>query len=162
MTAANVLDTIHRLLGMAGRSGTDPVSAYTQVKMKHAPRLRKLPETERPTPWITLPRNRRPANWDKIDDPVSRSNEKQFGGTANWKSYKFDKTTKQVKCSECKNFHPKDKLFLSVYVDDIKIVASCLRRDRIEMRVFGKNWSALRFVDSQYTCKSSHKVEQNL
>ena len=53
---------------MAGEAN-DAVPSYTQVQMKGAPRLLKLSETERPTNWIRLPRNRRPGKWDKIDDP---------------------------------------------------------------------------------------------
>ena len=67
MTAATVLGLLSLLLGMSGE-GIHAVSAYTQLHMKEAPRLRRLPETECPTIWIRRPRNRRPANWDMIDD----------------------------------------------------------------------------------------------
>ena len=48
----------------------DAVLACTQDKMKNAPRLLKLRDTERSTIWIRLPSNRRPAIWDKVVDPV--------------------------------------------------------------------------------------------
>ena len=69
MNAAKVLDTKSRLLGMAGEAN-DADSRYTQVKMKGASRLLKLPETECFTIWIKLPRYRRPAEWEKVDDPA--------------------------------------------------------------------------------------------
>ena len=42
LTAAKVLDTEYRPPKMAGEA-TDAVSAFTQVKMKDAPRLLQLP-----------------------------------------------------------------------------------------------------------------------
>ena len=68
-TAVTVLDTISRLLGLA-REANDAVSACTQVIMEVAPRLLKLPGTECFTMCVILPRTRRPAQRDKIDDPV--------------------------------------------------------------------------------------------
>ena len=54
MTAATVLGLLSLLLGMAGE-GNHAVAAYTQLQMKEAPRLLKLPETECSTIWIRLP-----------------------------------------------------------------------------------------------------------
>ena len=50
MTAAKVMDIISRLLGCAGQAA-DAVSAYTQVKMKNAPKLLKIPKSECPDIW---------------------------------------------------------------------------------------------------------------
>ena len=69
MTAANVLDTTSRLPGLSGEVN-DAVSAYTQVKMSDASRSHKRQETECPTVWMRLLRNRRPKHWDNIDDPL--------------------------------------------------------------------------------------------
>ena len=69
MTDAQALDTISLLSGMSGEVN-DAVSACSQVKMSDADRLLSLPETECPTVWIRLPRNRRPKRWDNIDDPM--------------------------------------------------------------------------------------------
>ena len=69
MAAAKFLDAIARMPGMKGEA-SDAVSAYTQVFMAEAPRLLKLPGTECPDTWISLPRERRPASWDNIKDPV--------------------------------------------------------------------------------------------
>ena len=46
------------------------VSADTQVKMKDAPTLLKVPETECTAIWRRLPRYRRLAEWNKICNPV--------------------------------------------------------------------------------------------
>ena len=47
MTAAKVMDIISRLPGCAGQAA-DAISAYTQVKMKDAPKLLKIPASECP------------------------------------------------------------------------------------------------------------------
>ena len=41
-----------------------------QAKISDASRLLKLPETECPTVWVQLPRQRRPELWDDIDDSM--------------------------------------------------------------------------------------------
>ena len=60
--AAKVMDIISRLPGCAGQTA-DAVSAYTQVKMKNAPKLLKIPKSECPDIWIRLPRLKRPKSW---------------------------------------------------------------------------------------------------
>ena len=54
MTAAKVMDIISRLPGCAGKAA-DAVSAKTQVKMKDAPKLLKIPKSEFPNIRIRLP-----------------------------------------------------------------------------------------------------------
>ena len=54
---------------MAGEAN-DAVSVQAKVKMEDATKLQKLLETECPIIWTKLPRYRRSAEWDKIDDPV--------------------------------------------------------------------------------------------
>ena len=56
MAAAKVMDIISRLQGCAGQAA-DAVSAYTQVKMKDASKLLKIPKSECPDIWIRLPRH---------------------------------------------------------------------------------------------------------
>ena len=54
MTAARVMDVIARLPDCDGQAA-DAVSPYTQVKLKDAPRLLKIPKkTECPDVWIRL------------------------------------------------------------------------------------------------------------
>ena len=69
MTAAKVMDIISRLPGCAGQAA-DAVSAYTQVKMKDAPKLLKIQKSECPDIWIRLPRHKWPKSWSSIEDPV--------------------------------------------------------------------------------------------
>ena len=69
MTAATVMDVIARLPGCAGQPA-DAVSAYTQVKMEEAPKLLRIPKSERPDIWIRLPRHKWPKSWSNMDDPV--------------------------------------------------------------------------------------------
>ena len=58
MAAAKFLDTISKLLGLAGEP-SDAVSAYTQVKMTEAPRMLRLPKEESPEILIRIrPRQR--------------------------------------------------------------------------------------------------------
>ena len=59
MTAAKVMDIISRLPGCAGQAA-HAVSVFTQVKMKNAPKLLKIPKSECPVIWIRLPRHNGP------------------------------------------------------------------------------------------------------
>ena len=69
MAAAKFLDALARMPGNDGEAN-DAVSAYTQVLMKDAARLLKLPPARCPETWIALPRNRRPAWWGNVTDPL--------------------------------------------------------------------------------------------
>ena len=69
MTAANVMDVIARVPDCDGQSA-DAISAHTQLKLEHAPRLLKIPKSECPDIWIRLPRHRWPKSWTNIEDPV--------------------------------------------------------------------------------------------
>ena len=63
------MDVIARLPGCHGQAA-DAVSANTQVKLKDAPRLLKIPNSECPDVWLRLPRNKWPKSWRNIEDPV--------------------------------------------------------------------------------------------
>ena len=69
MTAAKVMDVIARLPGCAGQA-VDAVSAYTQVKMEGAPKLKKIPKAECPDVWMRLPKHKWPQSWSSMEDPV--------------------------------------------------------------------------------------------
>ena len=69
MTAAKIMDIISRLPGCDGQAA-DAVSAYTQVKMKDAHKLLKIPNSECPDIWIRLPRHKWPKSWSGMEDPV--------------------------------------------------------------------------------------------
>ena len=70
MTAAKVMDIISRLPGCAGQTA-DAVSAYTQVKMKDAPALLKLPKSECPDIWISLARHKWHMSSSSMGDPLN-------------------------------------------------------------------------------------------
>ena len=104
-------------------------SGYTQVKMKYAPRLLRHLGTELSTIWIRPGRNRRPANWDKIDEPVfpwqamcTATLWLDFCGNANWKEDCCKKVGGRPKVGKALDCDRKTKLFLSVYVDEIKML----------------------------------------
>ena len=59
MTVAKVMHLISTLPGCGGQAA-DAISAYTQVKMKDAPSLLEIPESECPDIWIRLPRHKWP------------------------------------------------------------------------------------------------------
>ena len=69
MTAAKVMDIISSLPGCDGQAA-DAVSAYTQVKMEDAHKLKKIPKSECPDIWIRLPRHKWPKSWSSMEDPV--------------------------------------------------------------------------------------------
>ena len=69
MTAAKVMDIISRLPGCDGQAA-DAVSAYTQVKMKDAPKLLKNPKSECPDIWNRLPRHKMAKIMSSMEDPV--------------------------------------------------------------------------------------------
>ena len=126
MTAAKVMDIISRLPGCAGQAA-DEVSVYTQVKMEEAPKLLKIPKSECPDIWIRLPRHTWPQSWSNMEDPVVPL-EHLFGhplARLLWEM-QFEKNLLKygwgkVSNWECLFVHRKKGLFLSVYVDDIKL-----------------------------------------
>ena len=63
------MDIISRLPGCAGQAA-DAVSAYTQVKMKDAPKLLKINKSVSPDIWIRLPRHKWPKSCSSMEDPV--------------------------------------------------------------------------------------------
>ena len=69
MTAVKVMVVIARLPDCDGQAA-DAISAHTQLKLEHAPRLLKIPKSECPDIWIRLPRHKWPKSWANIEDPV--------------------------------------------------------------------------------------------
>ena len=74
MIAAKIMDIISRLPGCDGQAA-DAVSAYTQVKLKDAPRLLTVPKSECPDVWIRLPRHKWPKSWGNLKTQWFLSNE---------------------------------------------------------------------------------------
>ena len=127
MTAAKVMDIISRLPRSAGQT-TDAVSACTEVKMEDAPTLLKIPESECPDIWIRLPRHKWPQSWSGMEYPVVPLERHLYGHPLAgllWErplekillKYGWEKVSNW----ECLFVHREKGLFLSVYVDDIKL-----------------------------------------
>ena len=126
MTAARVMDIISRLPGCAGQAA-DAVSAFTQVTMEDASKLLKIPNMECPDIWIRLPGHTWPKSWSSMEDPVVLERnlyghplagllwERQFEKV--FLKYGWEK----VPNWECLFVQREKGLFLSVYVDDIKL-----------------------------------------
>ena len=127
MTAAKIMDIISRLPGCDGQAA-DAVSAYTQVKMEDAHKLLKIPTSECPDIWIRLPRHKWPKSWSSMEDPVVPLERNLCGHPLTgllWER-QFEKVLskygwEKVSHWECLFVHRQKGLFLSVYVDDIKL-----------------------------------------
>ena len=137
MTAAKIMDIIFRLPGCDGQAA-DAVSAYTQVKMEDAHKLLKIPKSECPDVWIRLPRHKWPKSWSIMEDPVVPLERNLYGHPLAgllWER-QFEKILlkhgwEKVPNWECLFVHREKRLFLSVYVDDIK---TWLERNKILIR----------------------------
>ena len=127
MTAAKVMDIISRLPGCDGQAA-DAVSAQTQVKMEDALKLLKIPKSECPDIWIRLPRHKWPKSWSSMEDPVVPLERNLYGhflAGLLWER-QFEKVLlkhgwEKIPNWECLFVHREKGLFLSVYVDDIKL-----------------------------------------
>ena len=121
ITAAKVMDIISRLPGCAGQAA-DAASDYTQVKMEDAPKLLKIPKSECPE------RHTWPSSWSSLEDPVVPLERNLYGHPLAGLSWErqFEKILlhhgwEKVSNWECLFVHREKGLFLSVYVDDIKL-----------------------------------------
>ena len=123
MTAAKVTDIISRLPGCDGQAA-DAVSAYTQVNMEDAPKLLQIPKSECPDVWIRLPRRKWPKSWSSMEDPVVLLERNLYGHPLAgllWER-QFEKVLLKHGWEKNSKFEHREKgLFLSVYVDDIKL-----------------------------------------
>ena len=127
MTAAKIMDIISRLPGCDGEAA-DAVSAYTEVKMEDAHKLLKIPKSECPDIWIRLPRHKWPKSFSSMEDPVVPLERNLYchplAGLL-WER-QFEKILlkhgwEKIPNWECLFVHREKGLFLSVYVDDIKL-----------------------------------------
>ena len=127
MTAVKVMDIISTLPGCAGQAA-GAVSACTQVKMEDAPKLLKIPKSECPHIWIRLPRHKWPKSWSSMEDPVVPLERNLYGHPLAgllWER-QFEKIPLKYGWEKVSNWeflfvHREKGLFLSVYVDDIKL-----------------------------------------
>ena len=127
MTAAKIMDIISRLPGCDGQAA-DAVSAYTQVKMEDAHKLFKIPKSDCPDIWTRLPRHKWPKSWSSMEDPVVPLERNLYGHplAGLLRERQFEKIQlkhgwEKVPNWECLFVHHQKGLFLSVYVDDIKL-----------------------------------------
>ena len=127
VSAAKVMDAIARLPDCDGQAA-DAVSAYTQVKLEDAPRLLKNPKSECTEVWVRLPRHKWPKSWANIEDPVVLLERDLYGHPLAgllWER-RFEEVLlelgwRKVPNWECTFVHRKQRLFLSVYADDMKM-----------------------------------------
>ena len=128
MMAAKVMDIIYRMPGCAGQEA-DAVSDYTQVKMEDASTSPKISKSEGPDIWVRLPRHKWPKSWSNMEDPVVPLERTLYGHPLAgplWKK-QFEKILskhgwEKIPNWKCLFVHREKGLFLSVYVDAIKLV----------------------------------------
>ena len=121
------MDIISRMPGCAGQAA-DAVSACTQVKMEDAHKLVKIPKSECPDIWIRLPEHKWPKTWCSMEDPVVPLERNLYGHSLAgllWER-QFAKVLwkygwENVQNCECLFVNREKGLFLSVFVDDIKL-----------------------------------------
>ena len=103
MTAAKIMDVISRLPACDGQAA-DAISAKTQVKLKYAPPLFKIPKSECPDIWIRLPRHKWPKSWSSMEDPVVPLERNLYGHplAENFRisSWSYDMESHAKKCVE--------------------------------------------------------------
>ena len=127
VTAEKAMDVVAPLPDCDGQAA-DAISAYTQVKMEDAQKLLKIEKSECPDVWIRLPKHKWPKLWEYIWDPVvplERNLTDTHSQHSSWKD-SSKKALMELGCEKVPNFewffvYRKQKLFLSVHVDDIKM-----------------------------------------
>ena len=122
------MDILSRLPGCAGQV-TDAVTACILVKMEDDPKLPKLPKSECPDIWTRQPRHKWPKSSSSMEDPVVPLERNLYGHPLAgllWEK-QFEKIVskngwEKIPNWECLFVYREKGLFLSVYVDDIKLV----------------------------------------
>ena len=96
--------------------------------MEDAPTLLKIPKSECPDMWIRLPRHKWPKSWSGMEDPVVPLERNLYGHPLAGLSWErqFEKVLLKARLGkssewECLCVHREKRLFLSVYVNDIKL-----------------------------------------
>ena len=96
--------------------------------MEDAQKLLKIPKSECPDIWIRLPRHKWPETWSSVEDPVVPLERNLYGHPLAGLlcERQFEKILLQhgwekVSKWECLLVQREKGLFLSVYVDDIKL-----------------------------------------
>ena len=112
---------------IASLPGCAGESTKTQVKMEDASKLIKIPKSECPDIWIRLPRHKWPKSWSSMEDPVVTLERNRYGhplAGLRWKKANWERSVGKRLGNMSKLgtliCEPR-KIFLSVYVDDIKL-----------------------------------------
>ena len=127
MTAAKIMDIISRLPGCDGQAA-DAVSAYTQVKMEDAHKLFKFPNRSVQTFGFVYHDTNGLKSWSSMEDPVVPLERTMYGHPLAgllWER-QFEKILlkhgwEKIPNWACLFVHRGKGLFLSVFVDDIKL-----------------------------------------
>ena len=127
MTAAKVMDIISRLPGCDGQAA-DAVSAHTQVKMEDAHKLKKKIQNRSVQTFGFVYQHKWPKSWSSMEGPVVLLERNLYGHPLAgllWER-QFEKILskhgwEKIPKLECLFVHREKGLFLSVYVDDIKL-----------------------------------------
>ena len=114
MTAAKVMTIISRPPGCAGQAA-DAKKAYTQVKMEDAPTLLNIPKSECPDMWIRLPTQK------NAEIMVQYGIRQDYCVKGNLRTFYWNMVGEKVANGNVCSLTTKKGLFLSVYVDDIKL-----------------------------------------
>ena len=89
--------------------------------MKDAPKLLKIPKSECADIWFRLPRHKRPQSWSSMDDPVDGHPLAGLSWERQFEKILLKYGWEKVSNWECLFVHRQKRLFLSVYVHDIKL-----------------------------------------
>ena len=126
MTAAKIMDFIARLPVQDKQRAQYLLTLKSRWKM--LTNYLKIPKSECPDIWIRLPRHEWPKSWSSMEDPVVPLERNLYGHPLAgllWER-QFEKVLlkhgwEKIPNWECLFVHREKGLFLSVYVDDIKL-----------------------------------------
>ena len=129
MTAAKkIMDIISRLTGCDGQAGSRRSIGLYPSENGRCSQIIEIPKLECPDIWIRLPRHKWPKSWSSMEDPVIPLERNLYGHPLAgllW-DREFEKILLKHGCEkipnwECLFTHRQKGLFLSMYVDDIKL-----------------------------------------
>ena len=127
-SASQMTHGCHIQIARVRRTSSGRGTAFSQVKMENAPQLLKIPKSECPDIWIRLPRHNWPKSCSNMEDPVVPLERNLYGHLLagllcdrQCEKIILKYGREKVSIWECLFVHREKGLFLSVYVDDIKL-----------------------------------------
>ena len=116
-------------------------------KLEDAPRLLKITKSECLDVWIRLPGRKWPELWEYIEDSVVLLERNLYGHPLAgllWEG-QFEKALKELGWEkepnwECFFIHRKQRLFLSFYVDDIKMAGKKQNLSLMWKKLMKRRW----------------------